>query len=438
MELQMIKGAGVASNHPQSKNIGNSKLKGGGFDFFLDAASKSQARSAQAKPKSAVSGEINRRGARASGLEKRRERLKKPDEGKRDLREDASWEDRAKDIRDEMIEPGKKEGCEASYSEDCLDLEEFRGHIMDCLEEELEISLEQSAQAILLSGAKPEGLSGEAAVEECLENVEKLFFSSESQAASTASEEKERVAFEEGWLVQPEGSGPAVERTSISAEKLAASASKIADEERRLPDHADISSCESFKSAPLEKPLDAGALESQGGSPPESEFEDLEEADDRKGPEQAFAVLEETLGNEALEEAEIEATAQESALRQMIGQIKASSAAGLTRLRITLKPESLGEVTLKVTSENGVIAARFTASDARAKEIIESGLGLLRDALREQGLNLSQLSVNVSGAMDEGAKDPEDRGRQPKRRQEKRGEGRNSFEAAINLMNLKA
>lgn len=64
-------------------------------------------------------------------------------------------------------------------------------------------------------------------------------------------------------------------------------------------------------------------------------------------------------------------------------------------LKLMLKPESLGEVALRIATQNGIVTAMFVAENQRVKEIIESNFTQLRDALKEQGLEVSELSVSV-------------------------------------------
>lgn len=65
-------------------------------------------------------------------------------------------------------------------------------------------------------------------------------------------------------------------------------------------------------------------------------------------------------------------------------------------IKITLRPAHLGDVTLRILSENGIITAQFEAQNQRVKEIIESQFNALRDSLAEQGVEISSLNVNVS------------------------------------------
>ncbi len=62
---------------------------------------------------------------------------------------------------------------------------------------------------------------------------------------------------------------------------------------------------------------------------------------------------------------------------------------------IDLKPESLGRLSLKIVTENGAVAARFTADSYQVKEVLEANMQALRDSLERQGLNVQGFSVSV-------------------------------------------
>jgi len=82
-------------------------------------------------------------------------------------------------------------------------------------------------------------------------------------------------------------------------------------------------------------------------------------------------------------------------IQQIVDQVKVDVTADSSEIKIRLKPEHLGEVTMKIVSQNGVIAAQFQAENQRVKEIIESQFSQLRNTLSAQGINVSQLSVSV-------------------------------------------
>ncbi len=84
-------------------------------------------------------------------------------------------------------------------------------------------------------------------------------------------------------------------------------------------------------------------------------------------------------------------------LKQIAEAMKVELKGGLeNEVRITLRPAHLGDVTLKIITENGIITAQFEAESQRVKEIIEANFNQLKNALEEQGVEVSSLEVNVS------------------------------------------
>jgi len=89
-------------------------------------------------------------------------------------------------------------------------------------------------------------------------------------------------------------------------------------------------------------------------------------------------------------------------IEQIMAQVKISNAGGnFTEIRLTLKPESLGDIVLRVLTQNGIVTAQFEAESQRVKEALESSFNLLRDALSEAGIKFSELSVSVRQDNDE-------------------------------------
>jgi len=68
-----------------------------------------------------------------------------------------------------------------------------------------------------------------------------------------------------------------------------------------------------------------------------------------------------------------------------------------SEMRIQLKPAHLGELTLKIIAENGLITAKFYAESYQVKEIIESSLPQLKQSLAQQGLKTDQIDVFLGG-----------------------------------------
>ena len=93
--------------------------------------------------------------------------------------------------------------------------------------------------------------------------------------------------------------------------------------------------------------------------------------------------------------AQMRLTNPQEVIGQLLDRMRADVRGGISEVRITLHPESLGDVTLRVATQNGVVTAHFVAENQRVKEIIEANLERLKDALSEQGVEVSSLEVEV-------------------------------------------
>lgn len=83
-------------------------------------------------------------------------------------------------------------------------------------------------------------------------------------------------------------------------------------------------------------------------------------------------------------------------IEQIMSQVKVTQAGGnFTEMRMTLRPETLGDVVLRVLTQNGIVVAQFEAESQRVKELLESNFNMLRGSLEEQGIRFSELSVYV-------------------------------------------
>lgn len=84
-------------------------------------------------------------------------------------------------------------------------------------------------------------------------------------------------------------------------------------------------------------------------------------------------------------------------VNQIMEKIKVSIKPEISEVKMILKPEQLGEVSLKIATQNGIVTAQFIAENQKVKEIIEANFNQLKDMLNEQGINVGALEVNVSG-----------------------------------------
>jgi flagellar hook-length control protein FliK len=81
---------------------------------------------------------------------------------------------------------------------------------------------------------------------------------------------------------------------------------------------------------------------------------------------------------------------------QIVQNVRYVSGEQMAEIRIQLKPEHLGELSLRIATINGIVTAQFLAENQRVKELIEAGFNHLKDALEQAGINISDIEVNVS------------------------------------------
>jgi flagellar hook-length control protein FliK len=67
-----------------------------------------------------------------------------------------------------------------------------------------------------------------------------------------------------------------------------------------------------------------------------------------------------------------------------------------TSVNVTLSPESMGTVTVKVGVEEGKMTARIDVQNVEVKHIIESNMPKLQDVLQSNGVSLDTVGVFVN------------------------------------------
>jgi len=78
---------------------------------------------------------------------------------------------------------------------------------------------------------------------------------------------------------------------------------------------------------------------------------------------------------------------------QIVDQARLVSGLKNTEMIIKLKPEHLGELTFKVTVENGIVSASFHSNNSEVRNMIESSLYQLKQELSNQGLKIDNVGV---------------------------------------------
>lgn len=88
-------------------------------------------------------------------------------------------------------------------------------------------------------------------------------------------------------------------------------------------------------------------------------------------------------------------------MQQVTSRVSDAVKDGLHVINIKLRPEHLGDVSIKLQVEGDVVTAKINVENQQVKQIIENNFQNLRDSLEEQNLYAGSLDVNVGG--DEGA-----------------------------------
>jgi flagellar hook-length control protein FliK len=77
--------------------------------------------------------------------------------------------------------------------------------------------------------------------------------------------------------------------------------------------------------------------------------------------------------------------------------IRQISLKGGGEMRVKLKPENLGELTVRVFTDGSRVSLKIQASDEQAKKVIEESMKFLKENLSAQNLVLSHVDLSVNG-----------------------------------------
>lgn len=77
----------------------------------------------------------------------------------------------------------------------------------------------------------------------------------------------------------------------------------------------------------------------------------------------------------------------------IVNKLEIIKAGGVSEAKISLYPEHLGQVDVKITMQNGQMVAQFVTEHLFAKESLEGQMAQLRSALQSQGLQVNKLEV---------------------------------------------
>ena len=87
---------------------------------------------------------------------------------------------------------------------------------------------------------------------------------------------------------------------------------------------------------------------------------------------------------------------RDGTLNQIVEKAAFSLKNGKTQARVELKPEFLGSVRMKITTENHLVTVRILTELPVVKEMIENNISQLKTDLQSHGLSIDKLDVSVA------------------------------------------
>lgn len=86
---------------------------------------------------------------------------------------------------------------------------------------------------------------------------------------------------------------------------------------------------------------------------------------------------------------------KQNVMKQVIHKIDTIISEEYSEMKIELRPRDLGDMTLKVITQNGIVTAQIIAENQKVKEIVESSLMDLETLLQDKGVQIAQVSVTL-------------------------------------------
>ncbi|HTX18047.1 MAG TPA: flagellar hook-length control protein FliK [Bacteroidota bacterium] len=121
------------------------------------------------------------------------------------------------------------------------------------------------------------------------------------------------------------------------------------------------------------------------------------------------------------ERASLPGNLEQSILEQVSKSLIVRQGSNPPEIRITMKPESLGEVVMKVKMEGGRVSAQIDVNSTTVKTVLESNVPQLRDMMASRGIDLQRIDIVAEGQTSLGSSSGQNRSRQKSRSNEKGG-----------------
>lgn len=80
---------------------------------------------------------------------------------------------------------------------------------------------------------------------------------------------------------------------------------------------------------------------------------------------------------------------------QIVDHIEVTKLEQMQEIKMQLSPKELGQLTIKLVEKNGVLVAEIKVESEKTKDFILNEINTLKDSLSEQGINISNVQVDV-------------------------------------------
>ena len=82
---------------------------------------------------------------------------------------------------------------------------------------------------------------------------------------------------------------------------------------------------------------------------------------------------------------------------RVVDAIKVNLSPDKTSIELSLSPQSLGKISLQITSKEGTLTARIATENEVTKQAIESQLEVLKETIAQQGIRVEAIEVSIAG-----------------------------------------
>lgn len=86
---------------------------------------------------------------------------------------------------------------------------------------------------------------------------------------------------------------------------------------------------------------------------------------------------------------------KDDVMNQIYDRVKFAVSKGTPEIHVSLKPDELGQVAIKLVMDKGIMTARIVVENSQVKSLIESNLPEMKEQLKSQNLDVSEFSVSV-------------------------------------------